>query len=466
MKLYSKLLLATLTITMLSSAQNTIVTPKDSDIKITVYNGNRAFIDEHRSVEIEDSGKQKLVYEGVPSSLITPSVIPSLTGLKTMLYSQNFVYDLVSLESMLNKSIDKEVKYYTNGKEPTLSKGTLISAEPVMVRDSDSGEILSLEKPTQVIFSSVPANMITKPSLVWNIDAKDDGKLDIDLKYLTKGITWKSDYVLNLHGDTLDLNGWITIKNDSGVGYKNAQIACLAGDVNMVHGLRQRPRVMKRESFTKAADMANVAEESFSGYHLYKIPFRETIANNEQKQISFITQKDVPFHSYGLNVNNNFDNYGEQKLSFNKIIEINNTKENNMGLPLPKGTVRMYEQDSSKQTHFIGEQRIKATASNELLKLSSGKLFDIAGEKKITKYTRDEHYMDIETTYSVRNQGKKDIELRIQEHLPRYGRNIKIKTSCKGICSVEKKTAFYREFTIQLKANQSYEFTTELESNF
>jgi len=461
-------ILALLVVTAITlQAQSTIVPQKGSDIKITIYNGDRAFINDKRSVDI-DEGKQKLVYEGVPSSVITQSVVPTFSNISTTLYSQNYVYDLVSLESMLNKSIDKEVKFYTNGKEPTLSNGTLLSSEPVMIRDSKSGEIYTLEKPTQVIFPSVPSNMITKPSLVWNLDAKDSGEIGIDLKYLTRGITWKSDYVLNLQKEKLDLTGWITIKNDSGTGYENAQITCLAGEVNTVKRERRRMLRKSKNMVMDEATMSSpaVAEESFSGYHIYKIPFRETIGDNEQKQISFIDQKDIPYHQYGKNVNNSFDNYGERSLSFDNIIELENSKENHMGIPLPQGIVRMYQKDSSGETHFVGEQHVKNIPENEKVKLTIGKLFDIAGEKKITKFKANKHYRNVETTYTLRNQGKEAIELKIEERIPSYGNNIKVKTSCSDICSVEKKTAFYREFTIMLKAKEKYSFTTELEATY
>ena len=143
---------------------------------------------------------------------------------------------------MLENSIDKEVTFYSNEKEPTLSKGILLSASPhAMIKENSTGKIYTLNSATQVIFSQVPENMITKPSLVWNMQSEKKGKLGIDLKYLTRGISWKSDYVLNLKKDVLDLTGWITVNNNSGVAYVNAQITCLAGDVNAVP---ERPVIM------------------------------------------------------------------------------------------------------------------------------------------------------------------------------------------------------------------------------
>ena len=459
---YSTLLISTLSIA------NITVPSTGSDLKITIYNNNKAFIDDSREVEVK-AGKQKLVYEGVPSSVITQSVVPTFSGMQSNLYSQNYIYDLVSLASMLEKSINKEVEFYSNEKEPTLSKGILLSASPnAMIKENGTGKIYSLNSATQVIFSKVPKNMITKPSLVWNMEAEKDGKLGIDLKYLTRGITWKSDYVLNLKKNILDLTGWITVNNNSGVAYENAQITCLAGEVNAVPERRmyKTNSVVYEQAVEPMMAMDAVEEESFSGYHIYKIPFRETIGNKEQKQISFIDKKEVKYHQYGKNINNYFENYAEQKLQFSNMIEFENKKENNMGISLPSGVVRMYQKDSSKETHFIGESRVQNIPEDENVTLTVGTLFDAVGEKTITKFKAKKHYRNVETTYNLRNQGKELLELKIEESIPVYGNDITVKTSCKDNCSVKKKNAFVREFTILLKAKERYKFTSEFEVKY
>jgi len=128
---------------------NTTVPSTGSDLKITIYNDNRAFINDIREVEVKQ-GKQKLVYEGVPSSVITQSVVPTFTGMKTNLYSQNYMYDLISLTSMLQNSINKTVAFYTNGDEPRLSEGILLSVSPVMIQEAGKKNIYTLERATHI----------------------------------------------------------------------------------------------------------------------------------------------------------------------------------------------------------------------------------------------------------------------------------------------------------------------------
>ena len=122
----------------------------------------------------------------------------------------------------------------------------------------------------------------------------------------------------------------------------------------------------------------------------------------------------MKYHQYGKNINSHFENYGEQKLEFSNTIEFENKKENNMGISLPSGVVRMYQKDSSKETHFIGEERVSNIAEDENVTLSIGTLFDVVGEKTVTKFVSKKHYRNVETTYNVRNQGKEPLELELK----------------------------------------------------
>jgi hypothetical protein len=446
-----------------NSLSNVIIPDTDADLTLTIYNNNKAFINEKRQVLIKE-GKQKLIYQGIPNQVITQSVVPSFSKIDTQLYSQNYSYDLISQNSMLENSLDKLVYYYPNNDEKNQQTGTLLATSPVLVRNQ-SGQIETLKSPTQVVFTSVPKTMITKPSLVWNINSAQSGNLSIDLKYLTRGISWKSDYVLNLSQNDFDLKGWITIDNHSGTAYKNANIACIAGDINNTD-----KRAFEKNSiavlYAEPIDKLTVSEESFSGYHLYKIPFKETIENKQQKQIAFIDQNKVRYHQYGQAQNSYFGNYKQQELQFNNTLVFSNTQKNHLGIPLPAGIVRMYQKSSDGKTRFIGESRIKNTPKNESIKLTIGTLFDVVGEKRISKYIVKPHYKNIETIYTVHNQSKEPVEVRIEEHIPTYGNNINLNSSCTQNCTLFKKSAFSREFIINLLPESNYKFSSSFEVNY
>ena len=439
----------------------TFIPPKAEKISITVYNNDLAFVHEQRTTEVK-KGLQKLVYEGIPSKVITQSVIPSFTGSKVTLFSQNYIYNLITLSSLLKKSINQKISFYTNDKEPVVEEGILLAAEPsVIVKNTKDSKIYTLNSPTQVIFSKIPPSMITRPSLVWNIQAQDDANLHIDLKYLSRGISWKSDYVLNLNKELLDLTGWITINNNSGASYENSTINCVAGDLHRI----TQPQVYSRNYKAEAVAMDTMAvkEESFAGYHLYKIPFKESIRNKEQKQILFIDKRGIQYQKYGKCINSYFENYGIQKLHFDNVVTFQNTQKNALGIPLPAGSVRMYQNDSNNRTHYIGEDRLRNTPENERIKLTTGTLFDVVGEKKITKFVSNRKYREVETSYEVRNQGKSKVTLKIEERIPTYGDKITLHSSCKEKCSLKKLNAFVRQYTIVLKPKENYHFTSGFE---
>ena len=435
------------------------IPPKAKDIAITVYNNNLAFVHEKRAVQVK-KGMQKLVYEGVALQVITPSVVPAFSGAGVTLYSQNFRYNLITLGSLLKNSIGSKISFFTNGEQPQRLSGTLLSAAPVVVESDKDGKLYALDAPTQVIFPGIPSSMITRPSLVWRAEIDKDATLGIDLKYLSRGIKWKSDYVLDLQEKVLDLRGWITITNNSGVTYENAQISCIAGE------LHEAARPVQYRELRTMADTAlpeAVHEESFSGYHLYKIPFRETVRDKEQKQMLFIDKKGITYRQYGKAVNSYFENYGVQKLHFSNVITFINSQKNHAGIPLPAGVVRMYQKDSAGEVHYIGEDRIANTPEDEDLKLTVGTLFDVTGEKRIARFIADKYHRNVETTYEIRNRGKKLLDVKIEENIPTYGTKITLKSSCKNRCHEVKKSAFVREFTIALKPKETYRFTTEFE---
>ena len=440
-----------------------VVPPDRTDLSLTIYGNDRAFIHEIRQMRIE-AGRQQLIYPDVPRSLIAASVVPEFRGVPVTLYSQNYAYDLISLPSMLAKSIGRSVSFYTNGRNPTLLEGTLLAAKPsVMIREKSGGRIYTLEKSSQVLFSKIPPSMITRPSLVWNLDAPSAGELTVDLKYLSRGIRWKSDYVLNLHSEQkrLDLTGWITVKNDSGVSYPNARITCLAGEVHLAEKPGRREAIAYRA--VKAMPVPTVEEQSFAGYHIYKIPFRETIADKEQKQIRFLYRDEVAYEQYGKAVSASFPHSGETKLRFVNTLRFSNSEKNRLGIPLPSGTIRMYSADANGSTHFIGESRIGNIPSDENVTLPVGILFDATGEKRTVKYVARQGYRNVVSRYTLHNRGKTPLTLKVEERIPTYGGTVRIKSDCKGPCSVRKLTAFVREFTVRLAPSTTYNFDSEFE---
>jgi len=442
--------------TALLTADNLAITNAPENVSLTVYGSNLAMISEKRSATIDSPGRVKLMYPGVPSMIDTSSVI-AVFSQQTRLFSQNYSYDVISYNSLLKYHLGKSVLYTEDEEATERKEGTLLSVSPILIREKSEGAI---HVPYKVFFTNIPKAMAIKPSLFWNIETQAS-KLDINLKYLTKGLSWKSDYTIDLSDDaTLNLNSWVTISNDSGATYHDANITVLAGDVNVPQEQELRMVYAKSRMAAVAEDSGNIQNEAFSGYHIYKIPFRETIKDKEKKQISFIQKKAITYEKYAFNRETfYFSNFGERKLRFSQIIEFKNSEENHLGIPLPKGTVRVYKEDQSNVSRFVGAANITNIPKDETVKLTIGKYFDIVGKEKKIDYrqTRKEKHITYEITIS--NHSKKDEVVKLQKNIPANQGKLTITDSCNKQCSKERLTAFATRYTLSLKPDEEYKMT-------
>jgi len=444
-------------------SQETTTIQKSENLSLTIYNNNLAMINEERAVNIKNAGSQKLIYEGIPSSVIFESIIPYFSK-PTTLYSQNYHYDILSLNKLLEKHINKEVIYkvYSDDYTYKREKAVLLSLNPILLQKNK--EIISGIKATDIIFSKLPSDLITKPSLVWKTSSQK-GSQKIKLNYLTRNISWKSDYILNFD-ETNSLNAWITIQNNSGTVYENANIYVIAGDVKTNSVINRKG--MQRYEMAAMDTMSSspqVAQKSFSGYHLYTIPFKETINNNEKKQINFINKSKVKVQSKATSNNgiyfHRFSKIKAQK--FNHKVELNNTKEAGLGLALPTGTVRVYKKDEGI-SHFVGEDNIQHTSKNEEISLNIGKFFDITQD--VTQLYNKKTKESVRTKYSrlIENKTNKPRLIEISEKV--YSNNIKnIVTSntCKNNCTFKKEDLNTYTYTISLEAQSQYKLVVDYE---
>lgn len=433
-----------------TSIKNLAIAQTPKTVMLTVYNNDLAMIHETRRATLDKRGKVKLMYPGIPSSIDTSSVIASFEQ-EVQLFSQNYSFDVISYDSLLNHHIGKRVLYTEKDDSVEIKEGILLSTSPLLIREKNYGAIYI---PNQLFFPNIPKDMAVKPSLFWNIQT-DAKELDIDLKYLTKGMSWKSDYTLNIIDESrLNLNAWITIINNSGATYTDANITVLAGEVQQA---RPTPEVEIYKSKKLRLAPTTIQNESFSGYHIYKIPFKETIKNREQKQISFIQKEDISYNRYAINSQSfHFSNFGKRKLSFNQTIEFSNSQKNNLGIPLPKGTVRVYQEDKSKTSRFVGSQSISNIPQDEKVKIVIGKHFDIVGTESILDFKETKREKHISYKVSISNHSTKDEIVKLKRNVPKNSGKLTIKDSCNKECSKEKISAFTTLYSLKLKAKENY----------
>ena len=398
-------------------------------VALTIYNVNLALIKDQRQIKLA-RGINDLRFMDVASQIIPTSVhIKSLVNPETLqVLEQNYEYDLLNPQKLLDKYVGKEVKLYQ--KNPYTEREEVVAAtllanngQPIF----KIGNEITFGHPGRIIFPGVPEDLNAKPTLVWMLENTLPSAQKIEASYLTNGINWRSDYVVTLNDkdDKADLSGWVSIDNHSGTTYKNAKLKLVAGDVNRVRDEYEYKDKMMRvaEGAAKAA-APQFKEDSFFEYHIYTLDRPATVKDNQTKQISLVTADNIPVRKellyYGANYYY-YSRYGEA-MSNQKIgvfVEIQNKKENNLGIPLPKGTVRVYKADKEGSLQFVGEDSIDHTPRDEKVRIKLGDAFDVVGSRKQTDWKKIA-YDTYEAAFeiSLRNHKKEDVVVKVIEPIP------------------------------------------------
>ncbi|PKM92910.1 MAG: hypothetical protein CVU80_00940, partial [Elusimicrobia bacterium HGW-Elusimicrobia-4] len=408
------------------------------EIDLTVYNQNLGLVKDRRDIKI-DKGVQKIEFTDVAAQIDPTSVhFKSLSyPNKCSVLEQNFEYDLISREKLLQKYIGKEIELERrlgkDGEKKEIVRGTLLSTSGGLT--IKSGDKILVNPSGEISLSKLPEGLILKPTLSWVLENEISGEHKIELAYLTNGINWNADYVIvsDKEDKNLDLTGWVTIDNKSGATYKDAKLKLIAGDIH-----RATPVGAGREDVmynTKAmrAPQPQFEEKSFFEYHLYTLQRRTSVRDNETKQIEFVSGTNVPIRKlyiydaaaqkfYGYNQWSRADrNYGVQS---NKkvyvMLDFKNSKENNLGIPLPKGKMRVYKEDSDKSLEFIGEDFIEHTPKDENVRIYLGDAFDIVGERVQTDFKNGDDFADETFKITIRNHKEEAVEVRVVEKLYRW----------------------------------------------
>ncbi len=388
--------LPTLSVLAASALFSSTLSSEPEAPALVIYNSNLGLVHEQRALAVDKSDRD-IVYPGVATTVQTDSVNVVLPEGIT-LYSQQYRFDRITLQKILRAHIGKPVRYKSGPPEKrTVKKGTLVAVDPAVVQTADGIE--SGMAPGDFIFDAIPDTLIMKPSLVWNIAAERDIDGMMALDYLITGIRWKSDYILNLHDDNADLTGWITVDNRSGKRFEQIRLHLLAGDINRAQAPVMYDNVMRME---KAMPSPAVAHAAHEGYHLYSVPFKVTLADNEKTQIKFI---DKPRHAvkrlYDVTMQNPFTTGREQKRPVNQYVELSP-----LDIPLPGGIVRSYSK-SGDTTVLLGETRLENTPKNEKVKLRLGTNFDLIAKNRLLSSTDQSRYREVSIRYTLINRSDK-----------------------------------------------------------
>jgi hypothetical protein len=379
---------------------------------LTIYNDNFAVVRESRQMSFE-KGLNTAKFTDVASAIDPTSVnfrCLSAPGAVAVL-EQNYEYDLVNTNSLLKRYIDKNVTVALKGSGADTGKeltGLLLAAmgdNLILKGQANDIEILDKSSIEEISLKEMPDDLVTRPTLVWLADAKEKGAQLCQVTYTTGQISWNADYsaVLNADETKIDFTGWVTIDNKSGATYRDSTIKLIAGDVRRV-AEPERPREDRLYEMSAKAPAGGFEEKAFMEYHLYTLGRKSTINNNQVKQIEFITPAlGVPVKKLYI-YERGQQQYGRggQSSKVQIKLEFENTKENNLGIALPKGKVRVFKKDPADESlEFVGEDRIDHTPNKEKLLLYIGNAFDVVAEytpvdsQHERRMTRETHKIEL-----------------------------------------------------------------------
>jgi len=400
-----------------------------TDLAITVYNSNLALVRDVRQLNLTP-GESRLRFMDIAAS-INPAAVHfrSLTEpTKLSVLEQNYEYDLLDPNKLLQKFVGREVTLV----RPKLSSGTTeydevkatllsLNGSPVWKIGNEVVTGLSYES---IRFPELPENLYERPTLLWTLRNSGARRHKVEASYLTSNLAWSADYVLNVGKDEAngDLDGWVTLVNHSGTAFKNAQLQLVAGDLNRVVAQAGGNLRAAMDKVAQSAAAPAFQQESFSEYHLYSLSRRTSIFDQESKQISLLNASRFPLQKiFVVNGQSYYYRNGAQpgapvKDPVQVFYKFKNEDKAGLGMPLPAGTIRVYQADSRGGSLFVGEDRIDHTPKDETINLHIGNAFDIVAERKQTDYKRlSDRLYEFEYEITLRNHKDAPITVEVNE---------------------------------------------------
>jgi hypothetical protein len=399
-----------------------------TDLAITVYNSNIALVRDVRQLTLP-AGDFRLKFMDIAAT-VNPATVHfrSLTDPeKLAVIEQNYEYDLLEPAKLLHKYVGKEItlerSYFENNTTKREQfKATLLSDNNGTVWRVGNDIITNLVVESYH-FPEVPANLYDRPTLLMSVANSGARKQQVEASYLATNLSWNSDYVLTVGRDdkAADLDGWVTLANNSGTAFHNARLQLVAGELNRVQP--NAPMAMKAQAMdVTVARGQQFQQESFSEYHLYSLGRRTSVEDKETKQISLLQGSGVPvekvFVVNGQNFyyHNQYNPGSPQKDPVMVFYKFKNEEKAGLGMPLPAGNLRVYQKDSKGGVLFIGEDHIDHTPKDETVTVHIGNAFDVVAERKQTDYKRiDTHVWEMEFEITLRNHKESPITVEVNE---------------------------------------------------
>lgn len=449
-------LIAFLLAPLVAQAKVEITADARQELEMSIYNQNFAVIRDARSVEI-GKGEAVLEFRDIPRTIMPQSVtLESDDSRGFVAAQQNYRYDLLNRQSLLERYLGRKVKYSRmileedNTYEKVLREGILLSINPEIVK---FGDVIEIEPEGTISLPSIPTDLRTTPTLVFQGENGRDARQTLNLRYHAGGIGWEADYTLNLERKA-ELSGWLTVTNQTGSDFDVDGLHLIAGEVNkaapVVH------KVARAAAMEMMADAAMPPRSETGDYHSYDIPGRVTLIKNDMTQLRLIDASGIKVEkSYRLvSAVNRYASEAAESQSPESVLTFANSARNNLNVPLPAGTLRVYDEGQ-----FIGESRTGHKAAGETVEVVLGRAFDINVKRTQLNYRRiADRTVEIEYGIELTNAGKKPVSVVLQEKLS--GDWDVVKESAKGRKADARTLVF--EPRVPAKGQSSFTYTVRM----
>ncbi len=442
-------------------AEQTTTLNDQTDLAVTVYNSNIALIRDVRQLQLP-SGGFRLKFMDIAAT-VNPATVHfrSLTDPeKLSVIEQNYEYDLLEPAKLLNKYVGKEVTLVRTYMDNNTTKREEIKATLLANNNGPvwriGNDIVTGVYAESYRFPEVPANLYDRPTLLMSLENSGARKQSIEASYLANNLSWNADYVLSVGRDdkAADLDGWVTLVNNSGTAFHNAKLQLVAGDLNRLPAPTRVRTIEALANGGVAKAAPQFEQESFSEYHLYSLGRRTSVEDKETKQISLLQGSGVPVEKLFVVNGQNFYYHNAQapgaplKDPVMVFYKFKNEEKAGLGIPLPAGNVRVYQKDSKGGVLFVGEDHIDHTPKDEFITVKIGNAFDVVCERKQTDYKSiAPHVWEMEFEITLRNH--KDTPVTVQVNEPIGGSWEMLTSSYK----YTKTSAWAAQFDVPVKAN-------------
>lgn len=429
------------------------------ELAVTVYNSDIALVRDVRSLQLP-AGQSDLQFMDIAAT-VNPATVHfrSLTEpSRVNVLEQNYEYDLLEPDKLLRKYVGRDVTLVRMRQEGGTTKEEEVKARLLSYNTAPvwqiGKEIVTGMYSDHIRFPELPENLYTRPTLIWTLDNTGGARHRVEASYLAGKLSWNADYVLTVARDdrAADLDGWVTLINGSGTSFRNAKLQLVAGDLNRVRQVVGGMMDAMRRSEVAAAPA--MAQEAFSDYHLYTLARKTTINNSETKQVSMLAGTGVPVQKRYIVDGQAFyyRNAQHPGAPLKDVVQVyyqfKNEEQAGLGMPMPAGTVRVYQADSKGGVQFVGEDRIDHTPKDETLKLKIGNAFDVVCERNQIDFEKIATNV-YEVEYEVTLRNHKAVPITIEANEPIGGTWKMLRSSHEWT----KTAAWAAQFTVPVAAD-------------